>query len=192
MNRKGFTLIELIAMMTVLGILMAIAVPNISGILKSNKENIQVEDINKMIETAKEKFKDNEVSYPRNDEACTVLTLKSINENDDFTTGVNGGDYDEDASYIVVKREDIKDATGKFKYYQYKYYVRLVERKSNKYYAMGPVDYETFTQNPKKYSSIRVKDEDVTELTEPSINVKEVIKKDYGEDLCLEITSLAK
>ena len=32
MNNKGFTLIELIAMLTVLGILIAITVPNMTGI----------------------------------------------------------------------------------------------------------------------------------------------------------------
>ena len=192
MNRKGFTLVELIAMMAILAILMAITVPNISGILKNNKESIQVEDINKMIETAKQKFKNNEISYPKTNSACAVLTLSSINTNDDFTTGVNGGTYLEDASYIVVKRVDSGST------YEYKYYVKLVERKANKSYAMGPVDYDTFTENPKKHSSIRVKDEDVVKLTDTGVSVKDEVNRAYKEknggtdDLCSEVTSMSK
>ena len=38
-KRKGFTLVELLAMLVVLGILMAVAIPNITGILGNQRVN---------------------------------------------------------------------------------------------------------------------------------------------------------
>ena len=55
-NNKGFTLVELLAMLVVLGILMAITVPNISGILSQQKETAFIEDASKLINTAKMKM----------------------------------------------------------------------------------------------------------------------------------------
>lgn len=197
MNKKGFTLIELIAMMVVLAILMAIAVPNISGILKNNKESIQVEDINKMIETTKQKFNNNVISYPKEADTCVVLTLNVINDNDDFTTGVNGGTYDENASYIIVNKKE--NTTNKT--FEYKFYVKLVEIKDGNVYVMGPVDYNMFQKEPKKYSSRKTtkKDEDapdITAITDTTTLTNE-INKAYksvvgGTDLCSRITAIAK
>lgn len=194
MNKKGFTLIELIAMMVVLGILMAIAIPNISGILKSNKESIQVEDINKMIETTKQTFNNNVLNYPKESGGCAILTLNAINTSDDFSKGVNDGLYEQDASYIIVKRMD--DTVKKT--YEYIYYVRLVEVKDGNYYVMGPVDYDLFQKSPKTYASKKERNpetnapklKDVTELLD---EVNKQYKNATGiENLCTKITAFVK
>ena len=57
MNNKGFTLVEILAMMVILAILIAISVPNITGIIAKQKENISIEDANKLVETAKVKVR---------------------------------------------------------------------------------------------------------------------------------------
>lgn len=43
-NNKGFTLVEILAMLLVLGIIVAITIPNITGILSGQKENVYIED----------------------------------------------------------------------------------------------------------------------------------------------------
>ena len=53
MNKKGFTLVELLVMLVVLGILIGITVPNIAGILKDNRKSMSYDDASRMIENAK-------------------------------------------------------------------------------------------------------------------------------------------
>ena len=55
-NNKGFTLVEVLAMLVVLGIIIGVTVPNITGILSNQKTNLIAEDGIKMIENAKNEF----------------------------------------------------------------------------------------------------------------------------------------
>lgn len=122
MNQKGFSLVELIGMVVVLGVLMIITVPNIAGILKNNKENIVTEDINKIVSNAKNKFNTKQAKYPEYEDQCVVMTLTYVDSNNDLKSGLNGGVYNQGESFVVVRKE--KERTGS---YTYRYYVRLVE-----------------------------------------------------------------
>ena len=147
MNHKGFTLVELLAMLVVIGILMAITIPNISGILKNNRESIGVEDVNKMVGNAKTKMETGQAKNPPLN-GCIVMSLKFIDNNSDFATGVNGGNYDRDESVIVVKKEQLNASTATN---TYKYYIRLVEVKGSQTYVIELVDYDTFAKEPENY-----------------------------------------
>ena len=143
MNRKGFTLVELIAMLVVISVLMVIAIPNISGIIKKNRESIGVEDVNKLVRGAKTKFSVKSAAYPKYQNGCVVLTLDYIDTNDDFKDGVNGGRYDRDESFVVVKKVKTGDVST------YKFYVRLVETTDDgKTYVIGLAEYDDFSKNP--------------------------------------------
>ena len=56
MNNKGFTLVEILAMLVVLGILMVITIPNVTGILANNKFKVMKADADKTLDTAKIRF----------------------------------------------------------------------------------------------------------------------------------------
>ena len=120
MNRKGFTLVEMLAMLVVLGIIMVIAVPNISGIMDNHKTNVTITDASKMVESAKATVS---LKYKKkiNENDCFVLALNELDKNDDFQTGGNGGTYDMYDSFAVVAYK--KGSTT----YHYEYYVRIVE-----------------------------------------------------------------
>jgi len=142
LNNKGFTLVELLAMLVVLGILMAVTVPNISGILGSQKINVLKEDVSKMVDSAKIKVSsDNSIKKPKNGK-CLVFTLKYLDSNDDFKSGPNGGLYDMFGSFVIVKREGSR----------YKYYVRLAEKTDKGgYYGVSDVEYDLFTKKAEDY-----------------------------------------
>lgn len=139
LNRKGFTLVELLAMLVVLGILMAVTVPNMSGILGSQKTNVLKEDVSKMVDSAKIKVaSDNNIKKPKNGK-CLVFTLKYLDSNDDFKSGPNGKAYDMYGSFVIVKRDGSR----------YKYYVRLAEKtEKGDYYGVSDVEYDSFVKNP--------------------------------------------
>ena len=47
-KNKGFTMVELLAAITILGIIMMIAVPNVLSIIDKNKKRTYVEDAKKI------------------------------------------------------------------------------------------------------------------------------------------------
>lgn len=149
MNRKGFTLVELLAMLVVLGILMGIAIPNISGILTNNKLNVMKADANKMVDTASMKFAKLSRSQKPKDNECVVFTLNYLNDSGDINAGPNGGQYLQFDSFIVVSRESRVGDEGS----SYKYYIRLVEQKGSKYLGMDFIERSDLSQGKDNITS---------------------------------------
>jgi type IV pilus assembly protein PilA len=117
MKKNGFTFIELLAMLIILGIIMLIAIPNISGMLKNQKLDKYKHDAINMVEAAKVKAKSEKSLIAPKSGDCIVFTLKYLDSNESIVTGPNGGKYDKFDSIVVYTRKASK----------YKYYVRLVE-----------------------------------------------------------------
>lgn len=79
MNKKGFTLIELIAVVAILGIIALIAVPNIINMVDNGKKSQFVTDAREMISKAKyqiklEKYKDNFTTV----DGCKVISASKL------------------------------------------------------------------------------------------------------------------
>ncbi len=65
MNKKGFTLIELIAVMTILALIMLIAVPNTLNLMEKNKRDSFINDAKTAIRLVSSKDRrENNASYP--------------------------------------------------------------------------------------------------------------------------------
>lgn len=188
MNRKGFTLVELIAMLVVLGVLMAIAIPNISGIIKSNRESIGIEDINKMVGNANQKMETKKARFPAINK-CVVMSLRYINNNDDFKEGLNGGQYDEMESVIVITKKKVAGSSVSSKY---KYYIRLVEKKNSLTYVIDMVDYDVFTKNPEDYTSKATNFTDADKFNLKTSTKSQVQSKINSKvsGLCSEVTEV--
>lgn len=120
LNKKGFTLVELLAALVILAAIMAIAVPNVMGILNNSKADAYVEDAKKLLSLAEYKFRGNPSFRPAPNE-CTVMSLKYL-DNSEFENAPNGGAYDKTNSYVIIVNKP--NASGNN---QYVYYVTLDE-----------------------------------------------------------------
>lgn len=131
LNIKGFTLVELLAAMVILGIIMAIAVPNVIGILNNSRANTYVEDAKRFISLAEYKFRaGNGISKPSNGKT-TVVALSYV-DNSEFENAPNGNEYDKERSKVFIHNDNGT----------YKYYVVLVEDMGDSYRGINNVSYE--------------------------------------------------
>lgn len=122
-NNLGFTMTELLAAVVILGILMAMAIPSVAGLLTKQKNKMYVEDAIRLGQLAEKKMKsDNSVVIPAV-EQCNMMRLDYL---DDGTfDSAPYGSYDKTKSFVIIRR-----ISG---YYSYHYYVRLVEKIGSKY-----------------------------------------------------------
>lgn len=130
MNNKGFTLVELLAMLVVLGALMIIAIPNITGIVGNQRLNTIRNDATTMVETSKVKVAKDELISKPGPGKCLVFSLSYVNDNDNIELGPNGGEYDKYDSFVVYQNITTGNVT------KYNYYVRLIETKDEKHYGI--------------------------------------------------------
>lgn len=116
-NEKGFTLVELLAVMVILGILMAVAIPNVTGILYKNRSVTYISDAKKMASAADYKFRGSSgnIVKPANNQ-CIIMTLSYV-DNSEFESPPNDGSYMKTASYVIIKNEGGT----------YKFYTKLIE-----------------------------------------------------------------
>lgn len=83
MNNKGFTLLEVILVVAILGVILLIVVPNVSGLLKKNKDE-QYENLRKsIISSAKIYVSDNRYNLPivcnnTSDRPVFTITLQNL------------------------------------------------------------------------------------------------------------------
>lgn len=121
LNNKGFTLIELLAALVILALLMAVAAPNVLGIISKNRNATYVEDAQKLVARAEYTLRsDPKITKPAKGQ-CVVFTLGYLDDSE-FNNPPYGGGYYATYSYVVVKRE-VSGGVSK-----YNYYVQLIER----------------------------------------------------------------
>lgn len=118
LNNKGYTLIELLATMVIIGVVMGVTIPNITGISAQNKMTAYAEDAKKFKNTAEYMFRgDDTVKKPTVNEQCVMVNLKYLHDNE-FDNPPHGGSYDMMNSFVVMVKKNNR----------YYYYVQLVEK----------------------------------------------------------------
>lgn len=121
LNSKGFTLVELLAVMVVIGVVMAVAIPNIVGISTQNKITAYAEDAKKFKNSAEYMLRgDDTIKKPENNGQCVLVNLRYLHGNE-YDNPPYGGEYLMDHSFVVMVKKNR----------QYKYYVQLIEKFDN-------------------------------------------------------------
>ena len=108
MNNKGFTLIELILVITLLGIIALIAVPAITGILNDSKKEASKDQEKIIINAAKTYMVNNSTKLPTDKCYVSVAMLKNeglLSSEEITDPGNKNNKFD---GYIVITFENNK------------------------------------------------------------------------------------
>lgn len=80
-NKNGFTMIEILAVVTILGIISVIGVVAVSGMIKKGNENYYESQKKELITATKSYLQKNQALYPRKSGDVTTVTLGKLQEN---------------------------------------------------------------------------------------------------------------
>ena len=115
-NRKAFTLIELMAVVVILGLIMMIAIPNTLSMIDKNKKPTYIENAKTFVSLVQNKVRtDKSLEEPENNEMALIITLDFL-DTSDVQYSPYGEEYDKEGSFVVIVVESNK----------LQYYVHLV------------------------------------------------------------------
>ena len=150
-NNKGFTLIELIATITILGIIMLVAIPNIMSTSIKSKNRIYVNDATKLVSLSKYKFEsDPDIETPSG-LTCIKIPLSSLDQTE-LQKGPEGGGYDLNDSYVVIGYDNNESSPN---YKTYVYYVQLRENYKSTSKGIPLVKYDDLLTKNDKNSLVK-------------------------------------
>ena len=105
-NRKGFTLIELIAVIIILGLVLIIAIPFFTGSLKEFRNDYYENLSGNVLNAGKEFFTDNRLYLPHNYLDSAIVRMETLEKENyiDNVKDYNGATCDVKDSYVIAIR----------------------------------------------------------------------------------------
>lgn len=104
MNRKGFTLVELLGVVVILSIIMMIAIPNITSVLKRSERDSYIADAKKFVSQVEYELRKGNINKPSSTELVKI-TLGYLSTNE-VKRNPDGVEYHLTNSYVVVARKN--------------------------------------------------------------------------------------
>ncbi|MBR1385566.1 MAG: InlB B-repeat-containing protein [Bacilli bacterium] len=121
MNKKGFTLIEIIAVIIILGILLIITIPLVQKYITNSGKASMASTASAYVETVKAEYEMGEYGSFLDDEEIMIVPLEYIELEQGDTEKSKFASYDKDKSYVVISPEN----NG------YEFYINLVDDAGN-------------------------------------------------------------
>lgn len=104
MNKKGFTLVELLGVIVILSIIMLIAIPNVTSVLDKNKRENYLADAKKLVTQAEYEIRSSNIEKPSSSQIFKI-TLDYLGTSD-VSKDSDGNEYDTTNSYVIVVRKN--------------------------------------------------------------------------------------
>lgn len=96
-NDKGFTLVETIAVIIILGVVLSIAVPSITNVVKSTNKNRMISDAETFISEVKEYVESDTIGNTPNDNKYKLVNIKSK-----LSKSPYGRNYNMESSFVII------------------------------------------------------------------------------------------
>ena len=106
MNKKGFTLIEIIAVIIILGILLIITIPLVQNYITGSGKASMAQTASAFLETAKAEYEMGEYGSLLEDDEVMLIPISHIELEKGNTDESKFGVYDKDKSYVIVIPEN--------------------------------------------------------------------------------------
>ena len=107
MNKKGFTLAELIGVIVVLALICLVSVPAIASVLKTNKKSLCKTQLNNVLEAARNYASENLLAMPTNDGDSKTITIQDLIDNgfidEDIENPVTKENFDSEIEITIKK-----------------------------------------------------------------------------------------
>lgn len=159
MNRKGLTLVELIATLVILSVIALIVTPNIYVSVKDYKEQLHVTQMNSIRDAAKNWAADhiNDANFPINNTFSLKITVQELQEGGYIDSNLKdtkgNSTFDESSAFVVIDCDEISDIGEEISSnYKYNY---------ESYYDMD----EYYTKNAIKYAKKNIKEVGTSTVT---------------------------
>lgn len=112
LNKKGFTLVELLAVIVVLAIILVIAIPNVLGIIDNSRKDSFISTAKMIVDAAKTSIASNSniaVPVKTDGSDAIVLLVNGAGANslkvDNMTKDVDGGSYTTANCWVLIYRD---------------------------------------------------------------------------------------